>query len=95
MAGYWIVKAGPVRDTEAQKAYGELFRRVADRYGAEVIAGRGRVDTREGPESPRQFIVRFDSFETAQAAYDDPDYQAALPIAARMSDRELSIVEGI
>ena len=94
MAGYWIVKAGPVRDIEAQKAYIELYSLVAQRYGAEIIAGRGRIETVEGSDFPRQFIIRFDSFETAQAAYRDPDYQASLAFAARMSDRELSIVEG-
>ncbi|NEY92225.1 DUF1330 domain-containing protein [Tabrizicola oligotrophica] len=94
MAGYWIVKAGPVRDAEAQKAYIALYTLVAQRFGAEIIAGQGRIETVEGPAFPRQFIIRFDSFETAQAAYRDPDYQASLPFAARMSDRELSIVEG-
>ncbi|NEY91520.1 DUF1330 domain-containing protein [Tabrizicola oligotrophica] len=95
MAGYWIVKAGPIRDAEAQQAYVRLFNLVAQRYKAELIAGKGRIETVEGTDFPRQFLIRFDSFETAQAAYRDPDYQASLPFAARMSDRELSIVEGV
>lgn len=94
MPGYWIVKAGPIRDTEAQQAYGALFSRIAERYGAEVIAGRGKIETVEGSVFPRQFIVRFDSFETARSAYFDPEYQEAMPMIARMSERELSIVEG-
>lgn len=94
MAGYWIVKAGPIKDAEAAQAYLALFNRVAQRYDAQIVAGRGRIETVEGPEFPRQFIIRFDSFETAQAAYRDPDYQASLPFAALMSNRELSIIEG-
>lgn len=94
MAGYWIVKAGPIRDAAANAAYLAHFARVAATHGGEVIAGRARIQTVEGPDFPRQFIVRFPSFEAARAAYDDPDYQASLPFAAQAFDRELSIVEG-
>lgn len=94
MVGYWIVKAGPVKDQDALKAYNDIWAKVAPRYGAEVLAGRGQIKTVEGEHRPRQFIVRFASFELAKACYADPEYQASLPIALRAFDRELSILEG-
>lgn len=95
MAGYWIVKTGPIKDQDAAQAYNEIWARVAPRFGAEILAGRGRTETVEGRHSPRQIIVRFESFETAEACYTDPEYQSSLPFAAVATDRELSIVEGV
>ncbi|AOF93255.1 DUF1330 domain-containing protein [Sinorhizobium sp. RAC02] len=94
MSGYWIVKGGDVKDGEALKAYNEIFAIIAKRYGIEIIAGRHRVETVEGAHFPRQFILRFDSYETAKACYEDPEYQASLEFAARAYSREASILEG-
>ena len=94
MAGYWIVRGSQIRDPEALEQYGKLWPEIAARFGAEVIAGKGRVDTREGPGFARQLIVRFDSYEQAVACYDSPEYQQAMVLAQRASDRELAIVEG-
>ena len=94
MAGYWIVRGAEVRDAEALQEYGKLWPDIAARFGAEVIAGKGRMETREGPEYARQLIVRFDSYEQAVACYDSPEYQEAMKLALRASDRGLAIVEG-
>jgi uncharacterized protein (DUF1330 family) len=94
MPGYWIVKAGPIKDQAALKAYNEVWVRVAPRFGAKVLAGRDQVETIKGTDYPRQLIVRFDSFEAAKACYNDAEYQASLPYAARAFDRELSILVG-
>ncbi len=50
MAGYWIVRGAEIRDAEALQEYGKLWPDIATRFGAEVIAGKGRVETREGPQ---------------------------------------------
>ena len=94
MAGYWIGRGAEVRDAEALQEYGKLWPDIAARFGAEVIAGKGRMETREGPEYARQLIVRFDSYEQAVACYDSPEYQEAMKLALQASDRELAIVEG-
>ncbi|QRM55337.1 DUF1330 domain-containing protein [Sinorhizobium sp. BG8] len=94
MPGYWIVRGGDIADAEALKAYNNTFSSIAQRYGVKIIAGRNRVETVEGPHFPRQFILRFDSYETAGACYDDPQYQASQELAARTYSRELSILEG-
>lgn len=94
MAGYWIVRGAEIRDTDALQEYGKLWPQIAAQFGASVIAGKGRMETREGPQYKRQLIVRFDSYEQALACYDSPEYQPAKKLAQRAYDRELCIVEG-
>ena len=88
MAGYWIVRSSAVRDEAALAEYGTLWGGIGPRFGAEII------DTREGEVYPRQLVIRFPSFADAVACYEDPAYQAAIPVALRAFDRELSILEG-
>ena len=94
MAGYWIGRGAEIVDADALQEYGKLWPEIAARFGAEVIAGKGRSETREGPEYARQLIVRFDSYEQALDCYDSPEYQEAMKLALRASARELTIVEG-
>lgn len=94
MPGYWIVKGGAVKDEAALKAYNDRFAPIAQRYGLKIIAGKGRVEEVEGRSFPRQFILRFESFEVAKACYEDPEYQASLELAAKAYDREVTILEG-
>ena len=94
MAGYWLVRGGEVRDPDALREYGKRWAEIAERYGAEVIAGKGAVETREGPHFSRQLVVRFASYQQAVECYDDPEYREAMAFAQRAYDRELSIVEG-
>ena len=94
MAGYWIVRGNEIRDEDALAKYAALWPDIAARFGAEVIAGKGRVYTREGAVYTRQLIVRFDSYDQAVACYDSPEYREARELAQQAYDRELSIVEG-
>jgi uncharacterized protein (DUF1330 family) len=94
MAGYWIVRASEVVDEEAQRSYGKAWAPIAERYGAKMIAGPGRVATKEGDPIARAFIVRFDSYEQALACYEDPVYQAAAIFGKKASTRDLVILEG-
>ena len=94
MAGYWVIRGSEIRDEEALKSYAELWPEIAQRFGAEVIAGKGTVETREGSHFPRQMIVRFDSYQQALDCYEDPEYRRAMEFAHRAYDRQLSILEG-
>ena len=95
MAGYWVVRGSEVKDQEAMAKYGELWPAIAKRFGAEIIAGKNAVDTREGPEFPRQLIIKFASYEDAVNCYEDPEYKIAMDFAmAGYYSRELSILEG-
>ena len=94
MAGYWIVRGAEIRDADALQAYGKLWPPIAAQFGAEVIAGKGQMETREGPHYSRQLIVRFDSYQQALACYDSAEYAPAKKLAQQAYARELAIVEG-
>lgn len=94
MAGYWIIRGSEIRDQQALQEYGRLWQPIAARYGAEVIAGKAAIDTREGPHYARQLVIRFDNYNQALACYQDPEYEAAMVFASKAYDRELSILEG-
>ena len=94
MSGYWVVRGSDVKDPEALKAYGAMWGPIAEKYGAEILAGKGTIDTREGPNFPRQLVIRFASYEDAVACYEDPDYQKAMQLAHQAYDRELVILAG-
>lgn len=94
MAGYWIVRGAEIRDENALQEYGRLWPPIAALFGAELIAGKGRCETPEGPQYARQLIVRFASYEQALACYHSAEYAPARKLALQASDRELIIVEG-
>ena len=94
MAGYWIVRGAEIRDADALQEYGNLWPPIAAQFGAEVIAGKGQLETREGQHYSRLLIVRFDSYEQALACYDSAAYAPAKKLAQQAYERELAIVEG-
>jgi uncharacterized protein (DUF1330 family) len=94
MAGYWMIRGKEIKDAAALQEYAALWPPIAARYDAEIIAGKGEIDTREGPHYSRQMLVRFDSYALAIACYEDPEYQAALKLVQQAYERELSILEG-
>ncbi len=94
MAGYWLVRGSEIKDPQALQEYAKLWPPIAARYGAEVIAGKGEIDTREGNHYARQLVIRFDSYAQALACYEDAEYQVAMLLAKKAYDRELSILEG-
>ena len=94
MAAYWIVRGSAIKDKDALAEYGRLWPVIAEKYGAELIAGKGRIDSREGGDYPRQLVIRFASYEDAVNCYEDPEYEKAMVFANKAYDRELSIIEG-
>ena len=93
MAGYWIIR-GNLKDQAALEAYAAAFQPLGKRYRVRIIAGRGQSSTVEGPEFGRQLVIRFDSYADALACYEDPEYQALLPLVEQAQERELVILEG-
>ncbi|MEM7194212.1 MAG: DUF1330 domain-containing protein [Pseudomonadota bacterium] len=94
MSGYWVVRGSAVKDPGALERYADMWAPIAESYGAEVVAGKGQIDIREGNDYPRQLVIRFPSYADAVACYEDPDYQAAKEVAEKAYDRELVIMEG-
>ena len=93
MAGYWIIR-GNLRDATALEQYAARFRPIGERYAISIVAGKGQSKTVEGPAYGRNLVIRFDSYEAALACYEDPEYQALLPLVEQAQQRELVILEG-
>lgn len=96
MAGYWVVRGAAIKDEAALQEYAKMWGPIGERYGAEIIAGKGAVETREGTDYPRQLVIRFASYEQAVACYDDPEYQATMEYVNKAygGARELAILDG-
>lgn len=94
MAVYAIVRVR-VTDPEAYAKYAELAGPAVAKYGGEFLARGGAYQTMEGPDWPRNVIIRFADMATAQAFYNGPEYQEALSHGLPAADREYVFVEGI
>jgi len=93
MAAYWIIR-GNLKDAAALEEYAQKFQPLGAKYKVKIIAGKGQVQTVEGPDFGRQLLIRFDSYAEAVSCYEDPEYQALLPLVEKAQDRELVIMEG-
>ena len=94
MGGYWIIR-GTIKDSDAYAQYAQGWAPIGERFKAQFLAASGAHETREGPDFPRVAIVAFPSYEQALACYDDPAYQALLPLRERVYENlEVVIVEG-
>ena len=67
---------------------------IAAKFSADFIVRAGQRIYREGTGGDRIVVIRFPSFDAANAFYDSDAYQAVLPLALDNSDRDLVIVEG-
>lgn len=93
--GYWIAHVeitNPERYKDYVKANAIAFAKYKARFivrGGEAISAKThKADTR------RHVVIEFDSYETAKACLDSPEYQAAAKIRDEASNAELLIVEG-
>ena len=92
MGALWIAHVD-VHDEEKYGEYIKIAGVVIPEHGGEFIARGGKFVQFEGKERKRNVVARFPSVEAAEAAYNDPRYQAAVELAKAASDRELMVVE--
>ena len=91
--GYWIAHV-TVKDPEGYKKYIAANAAPLAKYGAKFLVRGGAYETRRGPERQRHVVLEFDSFATAKACYDSPEYQAAAKIRDTYAEVDMVIVEG-
>jgi uncharacterized protein (DUF1330 family) len=76
-AAYLIVESR-ITDPEAFARYMAAAPTVVKAFGGEYLVRGGRMAVLEGDwQPPRLTVLRYPSFEAAQAMYDSPDYVAA------------------
>lgn len=91
--GYWMAMVD-VRDADIYRKYIETNGTAFSKYGAKFLIRAGRHTEPEGPTGNRHVIIEFDSYETALACYNSPEYQEALKRRLAGSVGKVAIVEG-
>ena len=93
--GYWIVCYREVRDALKVAAYGKMALPAIEAGGGKILARGTAVKVFEAGQLERTVVIEFPSVEQAIAAYDSPEYQAALKALAGGAVRDLRIVPGL
>lgn len=94
MSALWIATV-KVTDEEAYGKYAAIASEAIKAGGGEILARGGRYVQLEGPDRPRNVVVRYPSVEAAEAVYRSDKYQEALTYAVGASEREIVVVEEI
>lgn len=93
MAAYWMTNV-EVTDAAVYGEYAKLASAAIAAHGGRFLARGGKHVQVEGRDRARNVIVEFPTLEDALACYNSPEYQEALSLANRSSERDLVIVEG-
>ncbi len=92
MSALWIATVN-VTDEEAYGRYAALATKAIAAGGGQILARGGRYVQLEGPDRPRNVVIRYPSVEAAEAVYNSELYQEALKHAKGASEREVVVIE--
>ena len=93
----YILVDSQISDPERFKAYMAAAPAAVAAHGGEYLARGGRLATLEGDWQPTRItLLRFPSFEAAQAFYGAESYRAARVLRAGSTDRfNMILTEGV
>lgn len=92
--GYWMAHV-TVTDPEKYKEYVALNGKAFSKYGGRFLVRGGTSETVRGLDGrTRHVCIEFDSYETAKACHESPEYQAAAKVRDQGAKIDLVIVEG-
>jgi uncharacterized protein (DUF1330 family) len=92
--GYWVAHV-TVTDPETYKKYVEAAGPAFTKFNAKFLARGGRCAGPEGPVRPRNVVIEFESYDTALACYNSPEYLAAAKLRQAAGQTDFLIVEGV
>ncbi len=90
----YIIGHITVTDPEGYPEYVAKDTPILESHGAKFVVRGGQQEVREGSAGQRTVVIEFPSLEAAQAAYDDPEYQAVAEIRRRCAESTIVLVEG-
>jgi len=92
--GYWIAHV-KITDPARYQDYIAANAAPLRTYGARFLIRNGRSEAVRGElDGRRHVVIEFDSYATAKACHDSPEYQAAAKIRDEASTAEFIIIEG-
>lgn len=96
MAAYLVVDS-ILTNPELYEQYKLKAKPIAEKYGGEYLARGGKLSVQEDAlwSPTRMVLVKFPSFEQAEAFYQSAEYQQALDISKQSAKRTVVILEGI
>ena len=95
MTAYWISVYQEITDEAKLAAYAELAGPALTGAGGRFLARGLPEHTYEAGRVTRTVLIEFPDVETARAAHDSPEYQAALDALDGGAVRDLRIVPGV
>lgn len=95
MAKGYLIGHITVNDPEAYREYVEKDTPILEALGGRFIVRGGSSEIVEGETKLRHVIIEFPSYEAAQTAYNDPEYQKVSEIRRRTAYSVVILVEGI
>ena len=90
---YWIARV-EVNNEEGYKPYAVANPAIFKKFGARFVVRGGKYQGLEGQSRPRNIVIEFPDYATAQACYNSPEYQANMKIRQANAVADLIIVEG-
>ena len=93
--GYMVSIYRSVSDPNALAEYAKLAAPALQAAGGRFIVRGVAAKTYEKGLQQRTVIIEFDSLEKAIAAYESPQYQAALKVLGSAAERDIRMVEGV
>ena len=91
--GYWIAHV-TVDDMDRYPDYVKANAVAFEKYNAKFLVRGGEFTEIEGALRDRHVVIEFDSYETALACYNSPEYQTALAIRKTCSSADIIIIRG-
>jgi uncharacterized protein (DUF1330 family) len=91
--GYWIAHV-QITNPERYKDYIAANAAPLRRYGARFLVRNGECQVEGQLAGRRHVVIEFDSYATAKACHDSPEYQAAAKIRDEASTADFIIIEG-
>ena len=64
------------------------------KYGAKFLVRGGPFTKKHGSARARHVVIEFDSYATALACYDSPEYKAAEIVRNKHSHGDVIVIEG-
>ncbi|WP_205754846.1 DUF1330 domain-containing protein [Azoarcus sp. DD4] len=93
--GYWVTSYRSVTDEAALARYAALAGPAIEACGGRFLARGEAAQAYEDGVHQRIVIIEFESVERAMAAYQSPEYQAALAVLGNSAERDVRIVSGV
>ena len=92
----YVVAQITVTDPETYPTYVAMVQPIIEKFGGEFLVRGGRSESFEGvPPGDRNVVIRFPSYEAAEAWYHSEDYAEAKALRMSASTSVQTIVEGV